>query len=450
MSCLDLNRLVCNLPLDLFRSSFGFFYCLSTTFGLMWMVGGFKSGISLPKVFFDLESKNVWHCRLHCIIHACHCFSLLFFVCSFSLTFFSRHIFKNPTILSQQGEKCFSGPKTKYLSIIATSKNKIGRTMAIMMTRWHDNCGRRSRLMTTAGEASLHVVKLLLVLTSIAVGSGGGSGEGGCCKNIYQYSVDAFAVPPITGARSKTIIVQTTMKAPTSLSPSLRRLERPMMRQQRNNEDDTTPEINDEGGSSLASLPPSSSTTSETAPSKNDDDDDDDAVAAVVAKSSTASVAMMISQENRRVLIEELGYKRADVDRLKYDLAPILVEKRIRRPPPTEEDGGIPDDWFRITERELEIERRDIISNDSGSNMQQRLENESKYPLKLPLLGISLILFGKGFGDALITAIKIYIKFPGASSLVTEEFYGVPVLLIDAACVVLGASVGWWTWNTMK
>lgn len=81
-------------------------------------------------------------------------------------------------------------------------------------------------------------------------------------------------------------------------------------------------------------------------------------------------------------------------------------------------------------------------------DMMQRMENESKYPLKFPLLAVSLVLFGKGFSDALITLIKVNIDFPGAS--LTAQFQGIPVLAIDLVCVITGATLGLWTWKTMK
>ena len=80
--------------------------------------------------------------------------------------------------------------------------------------------------------------------------------------------------------------------------------------------------------------------------------------------------------------------------------------------------------------------------------MLDKLESENRYPLKFPLLAIGTILFGKGFGDALITLIKVNIDFPGAN--LREDFLGVPVLAIDSACVVAGAALASWTWNTMK
>ena len=148
-----------------------------------------------------------------------------------------------------------------------------------------------------------------------------------------------------------------------------------------------------------------------------------------IEPSTSASTAVMISQNQKRILVEELGYRRKDVDKLRFELASPIIEKRIRCP-----DTGIPPEWLR-SEKEL-------------SMMEQQLLQESKYPLKVPLLGISLILFGKGFGDAFITLIKVNIDFPGAS--LTEQFMGVPVLAIDVLCVGLGAALGVWTWNTMR
>ena len=67
---------------------------------------------------------------------------------------------------------------------------------------------------------------------------------------------------------------------------------------------------------------------------------------------------------------------------------------------------------------------------------------------KHDLLAVGMILFGKGFGDALITIIKVNIDFPGAT--LTEDFMGVPVLAIDTVCVLAGAALASWTWNTMR
>jgi hypothetical protein len=170
----------------------------------------------------------------------------------------------------------------------------------------------------------------------------------------------------------------------------------------------------------IAALPPSNADS-------NANDLENQILSAATGNPTSASVATMINQESKRILIEELDYRRRDVERIKFDLAPFLIERRVRCP-----KDGMPNSWCRSDE-EL---------------MMDKLEQESKYPLKLPLIGVSLILFGKGFGDALITLIKVNIDFPGAS--LVEEFMGIPVLLIDAVCTVLGASLAWWTWTNMK
>ncbi|CAB9530053.1 expressed unknown protein [Seminavis robusta] len=54
----------------------------------------------------------------------------------------------------------------------------------------------------------------------------------------------------------------------------------------------------------------------------------------------SSSVAVMMSQENKRILIEELGYRRKEAERLRLDLVPDIVQQRIRCP--TE---GIPEEW---------------------------------------------------------------------------------------------------------
>ena len=143
-----------------------------------------------------------------------------------------------------------------------------------------------------------------------------------------------------------------------------------------------------------------------------------------------ATAALFINQQTKRILIEELGYKRAEVERLKPELAQPLVEKRTFRP-----SGGMPEEWMMAEE-------------DTARAMLDKLESENRYPLKFPLLAVGTIIFGKGFGDALISFVKVNIEFPGAT--LTEEFLGVPVLAIDAACVVAGAALASWTWNTMK
>jgi len=78
---------------------------------------------------------------------------------------------------------------------------------------------------------------------------------------------------------------------------------------------------------------------------------------------------------------------------------------------------------------------------DDGRYNLERLESESRYPLKFPLLCVSTILAGKGLSDALITIIKVQQGFVGASL--------VPVLGIDALCVAAGVGLGVWTWRTM-
>lgn len=137
------------------------------------------------------------------------------------------------------------------------------------------------------------------------------------------------------------------------------------------------------------------------------------------------SLPVMISQRQRQILIEDLGYRRKDVDRLRLELVVPILEQKLSCP-----SDGVPVDWLR------------------PPTQAERLEQESKYPLKLPLLGIGLILFGKGFGDALITTIKVETGFPGASF--GEDFLGVPVVLIDGLCVFVGAAMGLWTLRTMK
>ena len=179
---------------------------------------------------------------------------------------------------------------------------------------------------------------------------------------------------------------------------------------------------------SATSLPPSSPEKDKSA---NDDSPVNESNPSDKFPVREAQVATMLSRENKRILIEELGYRRRDVERLDFSMAASLVDKKIPCP------DTIPDSWFRSSE-ELAQE----------SDMLQKLEKESKYPLKFPLLGISLILFGKGFGDAFITLIKVNMDFPGVS--LSDEFLGIPVLLIDTICLLAGASLGWWTWNSMK
>lgn len=159
-------------------------------------------------------------------------------------------------------------------------------------------------------------------------------------------------------------------------------------------------------------------------------DDDSDESDAPPAPSASATTALFINQQTKRILIEELGYRRAEVERLRPELAQPIVEKRNYRP-----SEGVPEDWM-------------VAEEDTTRAMLDKLESENKYPLKFPLLAVGTIIFGKGFGDALITIIKVNIDFPGAT--LTEEFVGVPVLAIDAICVVAGAALASWTWNTMR
>lgn len=168
----------------------------------------------------------------------------------------------------------------------------------------------------------------------------------------------------------------------------------------------------------IASLPPSATPEA-----------DDISELAKDASPEGTSV-LFINQQTKRILIEELGYRRKEVERLRPELAAPIVSKRLSRPA-----EGVPEDWM-------------IPEEETSSAMLERLENESKYPLKFPLLAVSLILFGKGFGDALITIIKVNIDFPGAS--LSESFMGFPVLAIDFICTIIGAALGSWTWKNMK
>jgi translation initiation factor 2 gamma subunit (eIF-2gamma) len=134
----------------------------------------------------------------------------------------------------------------------------------------------------------------------------------------------------------------------------------------------------------------------------------------------------MITQEMKRILVEELGYSRKDIDAMRVELAGPIVEKRMKCP-----EQGMPDEWI-----------------DQNRALASRLENESKYPLKVPLLLVSTVLFGKGMSDAVVTLIKVNMDFPGASLM--EEFMGANVLGIDAVCVAAGLALGVWTWKTMQ
>lgn len=78
--------------------------------------------------------------------------------------------------------------------------------------------------------------------------------------------------------------------------------------------------------------------------------------------------------------------------------------------------------------------------------MRKRLAAESASPLTAPLLFASVVLAGKGISDALITVAKVSAGIRGAS--LSESFYGVPVLGIDAACALLGVALGLFTWRS--
>mmetsp|Transcript_29023 Transcript_29023/g.78541 ORF Transcript_29023/g.78541 Transcript_29023/m.78541 type:complete len:260 (+) Transcript_29023:195-974(+) len=189
-----------------------------------------------------------------------------------------------------------------------------------------------------------------------------------------------------------------------------------------------------EGGHDVKALGPATS-------SKNIADDAEQIDGVPLTEADTASTQVfMITREMKRTMVEELGYKRKDVDSIRIELVANIIENRVRCP-----SEGMPTDWIDL---ERESINQSIEAETSNSSMMKRLENESKYPLKFPLLAVSLILFGKGFSDALITLIKVNIGFPGAS--LTDQFQGIPVLAIDVVCVIIGAGIGLWTWKTMK
>lgn len=80
--------------------------------------------------------------------------------------------------------------------------------------------------------------------------------------------------------------------------------------------------------------------------------------------------------------------------------------------------------------------------------MREKLKKESQYPLFFPLMGASVVIGGKGLTDALLTFAKVAAGMRGVS--LSEQFLGVPVLGIDAACVVVGVALGSYTWSTMR
>eukprot|EP00571_Detonula_confervacea_P013875 CAMPEP_0172301308 /NCGR_PEP_ID=MMETSP1058-20130122/3229_1 /TAXON_ID=83371 /ORGANISM="Detonula confervacea, Strain CCMP 353" /LENGTH=257 /DNA_ID=CAMNT_0013011371 /DNA_START=145 /DNA_END=918 /DNA_ORIENTATION=- len=191
-----------------------------------------------------------------------------------------------------------------------------------------------------------------------------------------------------------------------------------------------TDENGGSGTSKISALPPAA--ISSLPPAKDDKDVEPIASSTPPPSSAAGTTVLFIDQQTKRILIEELGYKRGEVERLRPELAKPILSQRIYRP---QGDGELPEEWL-LSEKE------------TSSGMLQRLENESKYPLKFPLLGVSLVLFGKGLSDALITIIKVNIDFPGVS--LADQFMGVPILAIDAVCVVVGAALASWTWKTMK
>ena len=194
----------------------------------------------------------------------------------------------------------------------------------------------------------------------------------------------------------------------------------------------------DDDAGAASSLPPATALPPPTTSNADQETTEQEALApsevppaAAAATSGTpATAALFINQQTKRVLIEELGYKRAEVERLRPELAQPIVNNRTFRP-----SEGVPEEWMMAEE-------------DTTRAMLDKLESENKYPLKFPLLVVGTILFGKGFGDALITIIKVNIDFPGAT--LTEDFMGVPVLAIDAVCILAGAALASWTWNNMR
>jgi hypothetical protein len=181
-------------------------------------------------------------------------------------------------------------------------------------------------------------------------------------------------------------------------------------------------------------------TTSPTNASESTNENDSESPPPQAVESTTSSSSetiFMLTNEMKRTLIEELGYTRQNVKLMRVELGQAAIEKRTQCPP-----DGMPESWCDQSLIGLDD------NNDSQSNMRKKLENESKYPLKIPLLGASLVLLGKGLSDAGITIIKVNSGFRGAS--LTEEFMGVPVLAIDLVCIVLGISLGVWTWKTMR
>lgn len=143
-----------------------------------------------------------------------------------------------------------------------------------------------------------------------------------------------------------------------------------------------------------------------------------------------SSATFMITNEMKRILIEELGYKRTEATNMRVELVASVIEQRIFRP-----SDGMPTSWY-------------IPEDDPSRKMMEKLQNESKYPLKVPLLAMSLILTGKGISDAIITIIKVNMGINGAS--LSEQFMGIPVMGIDFICTVSGIALGFWTFKNMQ
>ena len=115
-------------------------------------------------------------------------------------------------------------------------------------------------------------------------------------------------------------------------------------------------------------LPPATHTSDDGATDKSNEIDTPPEAAPV------ATTALFINQQTKRILVEELGYRRAEVERLRPELAQPLVEKRTFRPP------EMPEEWMMAEE-------------DTTRAMLDKLESENRYPLKFPLLAVGTILF---------------------------------------------------------
>ena len=80
--------------------------------------------------------------------------------------------------------------------------------------------------------------------------------------------------------------------------------------------------------------------------------------------------------------------------------------------------------------------------------MREKLKKEAEFPFFYPLMGASVVIGGKGLTDALLTFAKVAAGMRGVS--LSDSFLGVPVLGIDAVCVVVGVALGSYTWSTMR